>query len=128
MATQRSRELAAIHAIKSKLGMSDDDCRAALVHVVSVDSARKIQTSVRRVTARAAERIEAPNGRETRGLDPMQVAALIRRGDIVLAGPPNGQAVYVIDLLGGNDTHARRHPHISSGDSSCAEDTPPTSS
>ncbi|MEM1055163.1 MAG: regulatory protein GemA [Bacteroidota bacterium] len=43
--SRRSRELAAIHTIKSKLGMSDDDYRAALVHVVGVNSAGKIQTS-----------------------------------------------------------------------------------
>ncbi|MEM1055159.1 MAG: hypothetical protein AAGI52_06505 [Bacteroidota bacterium] len=39
---------------------------------------------------------------------------------------PTGQALLIhIDLLGGNDTDARRAPHISSGDSSCATDPNP---
>lgn len=41
----RNRELAAIHTLKSKLGMSDDDYRAALLQVVGVTSAGDLETS-----------------------------------------------------------------------------------
>ena len=44
----RSRELAAIHALKKKLGMDDADYRAMLVEVTGVDSAGKLTQSSER--------------------------------------------------------------------------------
>lgn len=43
--SQRTAQLAAIHVLKSKLGMSDEDYRAALVEVVGVPSAGALKTS-----------------------------------------------------------------------------------
>lgn len=44
----RSRELATIHVLKNKLGLSDDDYRAMLASVVGVTSAGKITASADR--------------------------------------------------------------------------------